>query len=390
VLPNRVRWATAAAAAGLAAILLGQPLAALAACKFSAVPSANAVADGNDLYAASATAASDGWAVGYYVTTSGIDRTLIEHWDGGAWSVIPSPNPSLSFNFLYGTTAKSSSDAWAVGRYRTGSGAYQPLIEHWDGATWSVVASPATGTTYGAYLFGVKEISTNNVWAVGSTFINVGAGQTLIEHWNGKKWKIVPSPNVNTINDQIISVVANGATDVWAGGGYTSATTNTHQTLFEHWNGTAWSIVASPNINTNDNNINGMAALSPTKVYGTGDYFNGTGFSSQAEDWNGSTWAIQSSPNNGSSSTNLFGMAGSSATGAISVGDYFPGAYANTFAMRLMPSGWKIVQSDNVGSFDSFFNGAGAIPGTHDAWAVGGTTNSDHSYHTTLIELFSC
>ena len=77
---------------------------------------------------------SDAWAVG--ATGVGSLSTLIEHWTG-TWSRVPSPNPSTRGDQLLGVDARSSTDAWAVGFYVTGSG-HRTLIEHWNGSSWSV------------------------------------------------------------------------------------------------------------------------------------------------------------------------------------------------------------------------------------------------------------
>jgi hypothetical protein len=42
------------------------------------------------------------WAVGFYESGSFAQNTLIEHFSGGIWSVVPSPNPSNTQNLLYG------------------------------------------------------------------------------------------------------------------------------------------------------------------------------------------------------------------------------------------------------------------------------------------------
>src|SRR5690242_17760591 len=46
------------------------------------------------LAAVAATSATDAWAVGSRLTPGGSYRTLIEHWNGNAWKVEPSPNPA--------------------------------------------------------------------------------------------------------------------------------------------------------------------------------------------------------------------------------------------------------------------------------------------------------
>ena len=55
-------------------------------------------------------AANDAWAVGHVN-----DQTLTIHWNGTAWSIIPSPNPGISFNNLAAVAAIAPNDVWAVG-----------------------------------------------------------------------------------------------------------------------------------------------------------------------------------------------------------------------------------------------------------------------------------
>jgi hypothetical protein len=64
-----------------------------------------------------ATSPNNAWAVGYYITSvpDREQKTLIEHWDGSAWSQVPSPNSSDTFNVLNGVAATSPNNAWAVG-----------------------------------------------------------------------------------------------------------------------------------------------------------------------------------------------------------------------------------------------------------------------------------
>src|SRR5205085_6847002 len=91
--------------------------------------------------------AADCWAVGhYYNSASGFDQTLIEHWNGASWSVVSSPNSSSQYNHLNGVSCSSSSNCAAVGYYQSGIGGPGfTLIEHWDGASWSIVTSPNGG-----------------------------------------------------------------------------------------------------------------------------------------------------------------------------------------------------------------------------------------------------
>ena len=58
---------------------------------------------------------------------------------------------------------------------------------------WVIVPSPSIGT--GDTLSGVAAIASADVWAVGSYLPDRGGSQALVEHWNGSAWSIVPSPN---------------------------------------------------------------------------------------------------------------------------------------------------------------------------------------------------
>jgi hypothetical protein len=86
------------------------------------------------LTGAFALAGNDAWAVGFYHDPTYTERTLTLHWDGIRWSVIPSPNIAGAFNNLFGVTALTPQNIWAVGRAITQNGDYQTLILHWDGA----------------------------------------------------------------------------------------------------------------------------------------------------------------------------------------------------------------------------------------------------------------
>jgi hypothetical protein len=85
------------------------------------------------------------WAVGFDSSGAG-SRTLIEHWTGGStWTVVPSPSPGNSINFLTSVRAVSPTNIWAVGNYFTGPDNEKSLILHWNGVTWLQVPSPSPG-----------------------------------------------------------------------------------------------------------------------------------------------------------------------------------------------------------------------------------------------------
>jgi hypothetical protein len=79
---------------------------------WSVVPSPNRGPNDNSLGGVAAVSANDVWVVGDRLVPgpSSITRTLVDHWDGAIWSVVPSANVGSLSNVLYGATARTSSD----------------------------------------------------------------------------------------------------------------------------------------------------------------------------------------------------------------------------------------------------------------------------------------
>src|SRR5207249_2539653 len=125
----------------------------------------------------------------------------------GVWSTVASPNVGTSTNFLNGVTALSVKNVWAVGTEGNGNGGLT-LVEHWTGTRWKVVASPNVNGSLSDSLSGVAAVAANNIWAVGNYYDASNSQQTLIEHWNGTSWSIVPSPS----RGQLYGVAALAAT----------------------------------------------------------------------------------------------------------------------------------------------------------------------------------
>src|SRR2546421_164903 len=191
------------------------------------------------LNSVAAVSASDVWAVGSFSKSNNSFQTLIEHWNGIKWSVVSNPNPGSISNGLDGIGAVSASDIWAVGISSNTSNSFQTLIEHWNGSTWSIVKSPSPGSGV-VSLSDVAVVSTNNVWAAGSSNTS---STTLIEHWNGTGWSVVKSPNPGSV-DLLLGIAVVSTNNIWAVG---QSLAQIGQGLIEHWNGSTWSVVKSPN-----------------------------------------------------------------------------------------------------------------------------------------------
>jgi len=107
---------------------------------------------------------------------------------------VPSPNPGLrnGGGLLTGVSSLTGSDAWASGFFNTNGGGEGTLLLHWDGKAWTRVPSPSPspgGPTGGSFLNGVDMAATADVWSAGGTvFDSTGRERTLLLHWNGMTW----------------------------------------------------------------------------------------------------------------------------------------------------------------------------------------------------------
>lgn len=158
-----------------------------------------------------------------------------------------------------------------------------PLAENWNGTVWSI--SSPTSTALNSELFGVANVNSTHVWAVGyesngaKAGINAfdpqptSAGTTLIEFNNGSGWTQQSSSSPGSGFNQLRSVCFNSATDGWAVGSYYDAGSLTpYRTLTMHWNGIAWNPVSTPVPPGSTNNyLYGVACVSAYDVWAVGN-----------------------------------------------------------------------------------------------------------------------
>ncbi len=209
-----------------------------------------------------ALATNDVWAVGWYTAQATL-KTLTEHWNGTAWSVVSSPNAGRRVETrLIGIGARSPGDIWAVGTFMTRDGVDHTLAEHWNGSAWSIVATPPTTIPGNVFLADVSTFGTSKAWAVGTE-----GDHSLIERWNGSVWTIFSSPSV----DFLQGIDAISRKNAWAGGSSSGAP------VIEHWNGTSWTMASTPAVPAGVNGIAGIDHSSATDVWGVGDQGTGTG-----------------------------------------------------------------------------------------------------------------
>jgi hypothetical protein len=366
--PARARPRSAKAAAATGA----------AASPWKQVATPNVGTNDNTLEAIAGRSPTDIWAVGTQLPNSNatIVRTLAIHYNGQAWSVVPTPEVGQEASSLYGVAALPDGTAWAVGIHTRNTGhSTVSLAEHWDGHAWTVVPIPSPGSASNM-LYSVAAVSDNDVWAAGGYAGADNAFHPLLEHWDGQSWSVVPVHGLGN-QDGMLTSITSSPQGVWAAGQIAMRTPD--RQLILHLTGNTWKVVSRAPLHTPGG---AMASAYPQAIGVTAagpwvagnDRSGDTGFSTLVET-PGTHGKLQeqSTPNPTAQDNYLYGIAPVSGGHAWAVGYDQPPATGNASSLIEFGSttgGWKVVPSPNPSTGNNILFGVLAFS-SHNVWAVG-------------------
>ena len=299
-----------AAALGALTIFGGGAVAHAADATWAVQKSPNATLTGGQLESVSCSSPSACTAAGKDLNASGITVTLAERWDGSSWERQPTPNPpgdsAASVPELLGVSCPTSDFCEAVGDYQQPFASVS-IAETWNGSEWTMQSFPVPANSDGAGLAQVSCTSAMFCEAVGSYF-DESDGQTdpLAAAWNGTSWTIQATPSLTTTAAfTAVSCTSARFCEAWGGGN----AGNPGPEVAEQWNGTSWALQTVPS-----------DAVSVASVSCTSARFCEAVGTTAAYDWNGSQWSAQTVPSSLSAAA-LNGVSCSSARFCELVGD---------------------------------------------------------------------
>ncbi len=379
------RWtARIVTAATTAAVMLAAPAAtaALAATDSAATPCQHITQppqEGSNarLNGVGVVSACNAWAVGFDSAGAG-GSTLVDHWNGATWTQVASPNPGKApvSDALNAISVVSASDAWAVGSAMSG-GVTSALIEHWTGGKWVPVASPKPGgDTSQSLLQGIWASSATSIWAVGYSASGPhDAINALIEHWNGAKWKAVSLKLAGPAKGTFLSAVTGtSAKQVWATGFYCPTETKCVPSILA-WNGSRWRRSSIPSLPAADSGfLYGISALSKTSAWAVGSAQTTNAGGPLIEHWNGRTWRRMKVAYPASSFSTLEAVQAFSGHDVVAVGSYEPKPTGLQTSLTITWNGTKWVTGpirDPLGAGLNYSLNAIAGHSCSTAWLVG-------------------
>jgi hypothetical protein len=174
------------------------------------------------------------------------------------------------------------------------------VMLRWDGNAWSSIAHPHFPGNH--LLYGADAPDSDDAWAVGFRLVPSGGGRTVVEHWDGTAWNVVHSPNPNPEGLNQLSGVKAVPFDrhtVWAVGSYTNpAASFGDLTLTLRRTSGRWRVVSSPNV-TVDNHLEAVDATGPDDTWAVGwgstSQFGGKALAIVLH-WDGTRWTEASIP----------------------------------------------------------------------------------------------
>ncbi|MFO1537332.1 MAG: hypothetical protein ACKOVH_05835 [Actinomycetota bacterium] len=228
----------------------------------------------------------------------------IQRWDGASWSVVPSPQIAFTPEGIAGQALQAiscSSASWcaAVGYYGSYPIAISPSFLVWDGTTWAITADPlVVGSTERPY----------GISCTSATFcVAVGYGQTggrttgLLWRWDGSTWTRDAMPDVGLPDSYLRSVSCLAPT--WCSAvGIRADGSVPGRTLNVVWDGTAWSVVPTPNLDDQYNYLKGISCATTTSCTAVGDHFGriggdgSFGYENLIMFWDGAEWSVVPNP----------------------------------------------------------------------------------------------
>jgi hypothetical protein len=306
-------------------------------------------------------------AVGTFETTNSSFQTFSDHWDGTVWTPLFLPKPKSTNMDAISCPAANSCEA--VGNFSTGASEV-PQAERWNGARWTLQHAPAPAGADRAFLLGVSCATKTACVAVGFS-IKSGKIRSLGEHWDGKTWKVTPTPNpAGQQTIQLNAVSCRSATFCLATGTFAEGTfaatwngkswgptapvpnakgaihaslsgvscstskscqavgTSTAKQktvpLAEHWDGRKWSpLTVPPPAGALDSNLNAISCVSGGACAAVGSVVRNKSRDAVAYAWTGKRWVIhQVAVPGGALSPMLTAVSCNSGTACMAVGDY--------------------------------------------------------------------
>ncbi len=286
----------------------------------------------------------------------------------GGWALRPTPSPSGATTAgLDAVSCTSANACTAVGSYSDGTGNLM-LAERWNGSHWTIQSVPAPPGAVDSELAGVSCTS-GTACIVAGDYDNGTGTVTLAEAWNGARWTIQATPNPSGATASELDGIscASGTACTAVGLGFA-----------ESWNGTTWSLqtIAKPQGGTRPD-LNRVSCTAVVTCAAVGVSYRDGVPNAAAETWNGTSWKVQAIAITTSyDSAFLDDVSCTSATTCTAVGSYHDPVDGDRALAEILNLRWQVQDAPNpASSLSSDFSDV-SCPSANACTAVGNMETS--------------
>ena len=303
-------------------------------------------------------------AVGGYENRAGTQVPLAEARTSTGWRIQRTPVPAGAvLSNLFGVSCTAAGACLAAGYWTDAALQIHPLVERWNGTSWAIQSVPAPAGIPQAGFFAISCASARACTAVGAESSSTGVTTPLAERWNGTSWVIQPiSGPAGSLASELLAVSCPTAAACTAGGSELNSAQKPVP-LAEGWNGTKWSAQAVPSpAGAVGAGFSGLSCSTPATCVAAGSYGNSSGaMVLLAEAWNGTKWSIQATPSPaGSTGSEFLAVSCSAAAACTAVGATTISARAGrsasggssqtvSLAERWNGTSWRVQATPNPG-----------------------------------------
>lgn len=163
----------------------------------------------------------------------------VARWDGNGWQQLGAP----AGDTVYGLAALSADDLWTtcdcagspLGHFSTGG--WQPVTSPHQDGTEFVLGQAAAAGPRDIWAVGLRTPTSSGTGTNGGS-VTGAVAKTLAEHYDGSAWSVVPTPNPERNSDLLAVSAVPRTRQFWAGGcGPTpcSADNEASSAIILHW-----------------------------------------------------------------------------------------------------------------------------------------------------------
>lgn len=327
-------------------------------------------ATSSELSGIACTGASDCRAVGSYVDSGGLTKTLAMTWNGTSWTIATTPNPSgAKESKLADISCLSTTFCLAVGKTVNSESKTEPLTQRWFGSSWVAAgSSPFFPPLEATELTGVSCLSTSECRGVGK-LVNGETQSSVVAIWKEifspfaqNYWEAESAEDpAGSTHARLASISCTSSTSCVAVG-TSDFQGQPLEELGKTLSGTTWSLSdptkpASP--------LNGVSCPSSSLCISVGGKLVGAGSEQRAWKFENATWSTMTLPT--LSNSNLHDIDCTNVTHCTAVGSQASG----TLAERWNGTTWSTQSTPNPGSGSSFKLTSVSCPTTTNCHAVG-------------------